>query len=73
MAEDLFFKALVGQKTIIVDVMPKKSKSDDSKKEKLKQILELLKFVLTLDDEELVKSTVESIIDLLEDEINKGK
>lgn len=39
-------------------------------KNKLKQIVDLLKFVLTLDDEEIVKSTIESIIDALEEEIN---
>ena len=51
--------------------MAKKSKSDDSKKEKLKQILELLQFVLTLDDEEIIRSTIESIIEILQEEIDK--
>jgi len=37
---------------------------------KLRQIVDLLKFVLTLDDEEIVKSTIESIIEVLEEEIN---
>lgn len=32
---------------------------------------ELLKFVLTLDDDEIVKSTIESVVELLEEEINK--
>ncbi len=39
-------------------------------KTKLRQIVDLLKFVLTLDDEEIVKSTIESIIEVLEEEIN---
>lgn len=43
----------------------------DHFKDKLIQIVELLKFIETLDDEEIRKSTVESIIDLLEEEINK--
>jgi hypothetical protein len=50
--------------------MPKKPKNDAGK-EKLQQIAELLKFVLTLDDEEIIKSTVESVIELLEEEISK--
>lgn len=45
------------------------TKSSD-KKEKIQRIIELLKFALTLDDQEIVKSTVESVIELLE-EINK--
>ncbi len=61
-----------GPETIIVNAMPKNPKSeDDSKTKKLKQVAELLKFVLTLDDEEIVKSTIESIIELLEEEIGK--
>jgi len=43
--------------------------SNDIRKQKLQKIVDLLKFVLTLDDEELLKSSVESVIDLLEDEI----
>jgi hypothetical protein len=38
---------------------------------KLKQIVDLLKFSLSLEDEEIIKSTVESVIELLEEEINK--
>ncbi len=38
-----------------------------SKKTKIKRVVELLKFVLTLDDPELTKSTVESVIELLEE------
>lgn len=46
--------------------MPKKSKKD-----KLKHIVELLKFALSVDDEEITKSTIESVIELLEEEISK--
>jgi hypothetical protein len=47
--------------------MKKKSEKDH----KLQQMIELLKFALTLDDEELLKSTVESVIESLEEEMNK--
>lgn len=50
--------------------MTKKSDSDDLKR-KLQQIVDLLKFVRTLDDEEIVESTIESVIELLEEEIAK--
>jgi Asp-tRNA(Asn)/Glu-tRNA(Gln) amidotransferase C subunit len=36
----------------------------------LKKIVELLKLALSIDDKELLKSTIESIIDMLEEEIN---
>lgn len=49
------------------------SKNDNrrSKKDKTKQVIELLKFALSLDDEEVIKSTVESVIEILEEEISK--
>lgn len=51
--------------------MPKKSKRDATK-EKLQQVVDLLKFVLTIrDDEEITRSTVESVIETLEEEISK--
>lgn len=50
--------------------MPKKS-DKENRNAKLQQIVELLKFVLPLDDEEIVKSTIESVIELLEEEISK--
>lgn len=50
--------------------MPKKTKSTDRQR-KLQQIVELLKFVLTSDDEEITRSTIESVIELLEEEIDK--
>jgi hypothetical protein len=51
--------------------MTKRTKQPDSTKQKLQQALELLKFVLTLDDEEITKSTIESVVEILEDEISK--
>lgn len=36
---------------------------------RLQKIIDLLKLTLTLDDEEIKKSTVESVIELLEEEI----
>lgn len=71
MAVDLFYQVVAGLATIIVEAMSRKPKSDDPRKQKLKQVVELLKFVQTLDDEEIVKSTIESIIELLEEEISK--
>jgi hypothetical protein len=47
------------------------NKNDDGDKHKLEQVVELLKFALTLDDEEIMKSTIESVIETLEEEINK--
>jgi hypothetical protein len=38
---------------------------------KLQQIVDLLKFVLTLDDEEIIKSTIESVVEILEEEMTK--
>jgi hypothetical protein len=35
----------------------------------IKQIIEILKFVLTLDDEEIIKSSIETIVEMLEEEI----
>jgi hypothetical protein len=46
-------------------------KKSNPTKQKMQQVVELLKFVLTLDDEEIMKATVESVIELLEEEINK--
>lgn len=71
MGEDSSSKDLVGHEITIVNAMPKKTKSEDPRKQKLKQVLELLKFVRTLDDEEIMKSTIESVIELLEEEISK--
>lgn len=59
-----------GPKIIIVNVM-KNNKGGDGEHHKLEQVIELLKFALTLDDEEIIKSTVESVIEILEEEIDK--
>lgn len=40
-----------------------------NKKYKLRQIIELLKLSLALKDEEVLRATVESIIEILEDDI----
>lgn len=50
--------------------MPKND-NKRSKSDKTKQVIELLKFALSLDDEEVMKSTVESVIEILEEEISK--
>jgi hypothetical protein len=44
-------------------------KNDTKDKRKLEQVINLLKFALSLDDEEIIKSTVESVIEILEEEI----
>lgn len=43
------------------------SKIDDKK---IKQLIELLKFSLSIDDVEIIKSTVEAVIEALEEEIS---
>ena len=51
--------------------MDKKSDKREIDTYKLKQIIELLKFALSLEDQEIIKSTVESIIEILQEEIDK--
>lgn len=51
--------------------MPKKSKQSEEQKQKLQQVVSVLKLALTLDDEEIIKSTIESVIELLEEQIDK--
>lgn len=46
------------------------SNNKNNKNAKIKQIIELLKFVLTIDDEEIIRSSIESIIEMLEEEID---
>lgn len=48
-----------------------KKTTDDDLKHNLQQIVDLLKFIRTLDDEEIVESTIDSVIELLEEEIGK--
>lgn len=42
-----------------------------TKAKKIQQIVKLLKFLLTLDDMEIIKSTLESVIEILEEENNQ--
>ena len=71
MEQDLFYQEAVGLKTTIHN-MPRKPKvTHEVSNEKLCQIVALLKFILTLDDEEIQTTAIESIIELLEEEINK--
>jgi hypothetical protein len=51
--------------------MSKDNDKRESDKYKLQQIVGLLKFALSLEDQEIIKSTVESVIDILEEEISK--
>lgn len=73
MAQVLYSVVAAGQKkdtrNHTVNAMTKQDVGNQ--KYKLQRIVELLRFVLTLDDEEIVKSTLESVIELLEEEINK--
>ena len=40
-------------------------------KQKFLRVVELLKFSLTLNDDEILKSTIESVIEIIDEEINK--
>lgn len=39
------------------------------KNDRLKKIINLLRFILTVEDEEVIKSTIESVVEMLEEEI----
>ncbi len=69
MEQTLYLQGAVGLKTTIADM--KNKGGGESDKRKLEQVIDLLKFALTLDDEEIIKSTVESVIEILEEEIDK--
>lgn len=58
--------AQAGPKIDIVNAMTKKNKND--LQQKILHVVELLKFALSLNDEEIIKSTVESVIEILEEE-----
>lgn len=62
--------AVVGHVKDIHNVMTKRRNIKNSKN-KIKHIIKLLRFVSTIDDPEIVKSTIESVIELLEEEISK--
>ena len=59
-----------GPKITTVNVMTNDSNGPHDKR-KLEQVIDLLKFALSVDDEEIIKSTVESVIEILEEEISK--
>jgi hypothetical protein len=42
----------------------------DNKNAKIKQIIEILRFILTVDDQEIITSSIESVIEQLEEEID---
>lgn len=46
-----------------------RSKKDTNKK--LQETIKILKFILTLNDEEIIKSSIESVVENLEDLINQ--
>jgi hypothetical protein len=66
----LFYLEAAGPKIAIVD-MDKKNDKSGSDKYKLEQIKELLTFALSLEDQEIIKSTVEAVIEILDEEIGK--
>lgn len=45
--------------------------SQEDKNSKLEKVIRILKFLLTIDDLELLKSSIESVIDELEEEIDQ--
>jgi Trp operon repressor len=47
------------------------SENQSVNKQKLEQIIKLLKFILTIDDMEIIKSTLESVVEILEEENNQ--
>ena len=47
-------------------IMPK-----NDRKFRIRRIIDLLTFVLTLDDDEIIKSTIEAVIEQLEEDISK--
>ena len=50
-------------------IMPRKNNKKTNAK--IEQVIELLKFSLSLEDEEILKSTIESVIEILEEEKTK--
>jgi Asp-tRNA(Asn)/Glu-tRNA(Gln) amidotransferase C subunit len=41
-----------------------------SKKEKLKKIAEMLKFALSTEDDDIIRSTIESVIEMIDEIVN---
>ena len=46
------------------------SNNTDERNAKIKQIIELLKFISTVDDKEIIESSIEAIIEMLQEEID---
>ena len=53
----------------ILDIheIKKMTNKKDEENHKLERIIDLLKFALSLDDEEIMRSTVEAVIELLQE------
>lgn len=67
-------REVVGQRIITRNNTTNMTKENDKKgndRYKLQQIIELLKFALSLEDHEIIRSTVEQIVELLEEEVGK--
>lgn len=60
---------MVGLRTAIHHKMTTSNKNNN-RNAKIKQIIELLKFALSVDDEEIIQSSIESVIEMLEEEID---
>jgi hypothetical protein len=63
---------VVGQKIIINDPIPEgmwfpPPGESMTKKQKMQKIIDLLKFALSTDDDEIIRATVEAVIENLED------
>lgn len=60
---------LVGQRRNIVanDIMTNSNNNNIENNKKIKQVIKILQFILTSDDEEITKSSIESIIEMLEE------
>lgn len=62
---------MVGLKTLIANKFMKKlDRSKKNKNIKIQQIIGILKFILTLDDREIIISSIEAIVEMLEEEIS---
>lgn len=46
------------------------SSNKDDRNAKIRQIIELLKFVLTVDDKEIIESSIEAVVEMLQEEID---
>jgi hypothetical protein len=59
---------VVGQVKVI-NKMPSGPKKSN-RNSKIKKAVKILKFLLTIDDVEVIKSSIESVAEMLEEEIN---